>query len=113
MISIMEEYLKTGYVPGRNELDIPGPPGATQSILSGESEAETQRPTPQRQGVSRESVFEAAIKQMPEQAKSLTAAEMRERRQQLKAEKNRPRDLEYYMEKVKKKPGDIHNLEVN
>ncbi|VDK40069.1 unnamed protein product [Taenia asiatica] len=103
VISIIENFLRAGEVPEGVDYE-PSEPG--------EDEGQSQRPTPQRPGVVQEIGRDAGRKGTPEQAMMLSPTEMREWKRQLKAEKNRPKQLEDHIKRVETREGDAHTLDV-
>ncbi|KAL5104192.1 Arginyl-tRNA--protein transferase 1 [Taenia crassiceps] len=107
-ISVLEDYLRTGLVPGGDRIEPPDPSRAVELAELSEHEEVTPHRMSGRLDVSRDS----ETKGTPENIGRLSIAEIRERRRQLRAEKNRPKELEDYMMRVDKKEGDVHTIRV-
>ncbi|KAL5964328.1 Arginyl-tRNA--protein transferase 1 [Taenia solium] len=111
-ISIIENFLRTGQVPEGADFEPSGLKDEAGSREPGEDEGQPQRQTPQRLEVVQEIGRDAGRRGTPEQAVGLSPAEMRERKRQLKAERNRPKELEDHMKRVERREGDEHTLDV-
>ncbi|KAL5965490.1 Arginyl-tRNA--protein transferase 1 [Taenia solium] len=112
VVSILGNYLRTGQVPKKVHFESSDPKDEAELKEPGKDEGQPQRQTPKPTEADKESGWDAGTKGESEQAAGSSLADICERAPQLKAKRNKPRELEYYMKRVERREGDAHTLEV-
>ncbi|VDK42623.1 unnamed protein product [Taenia asiatica] len=112
VVYILGNYLRTGKVPKKVQFESSDPKEEAKLKEPGKDEGQPQCQTPKQTEADKESGWDAKTKDASEQAAESVLPDICERAPQLKAKRNKIRELEYYMKRVETREGDAHTLDV-